>query len=159
MSFLNDWQQRWQQVSKREQRLLWLAAALLALALLWWLGLAPALALHKSAAQQHSVLDAQLQHMQRLKERALALRAQPMVSADDMRRALEASLKPLGEGARLVVQQERVNVTLKAVTPEALAQWLSSVRQSARSVPAEMHLTRNAAGSWDGSVLLLLPAH
>ena len=158
MNLFHDLPQRWQQVSKREQRLLALALAVVALALLWWLGLAPALKLHKSAAQQHLALDAQLQQMQHLQDRALALRAQPLISASDARQALEASLKPLGDGARLVVQQERVSVTLKAVAPEALAQWLSTLRQSARSVPTEMHLTRNTAGGWDGNVLLALPA-
>jgi general secretion pathway protein M len=158
MSVLTDVQGRWREVSPREQRLLLLALTVLALALLWWVALAPALKVLKSAPQQHLALDAQNQQMLRLQAQALALRAQPVVRADDARRALEASLKPLGTRAQMVVQVERVTVTLKGVAPDALAQWLAAARQNAHSVPSEAHLTRNAAGTWDGTVVLQLPA-
>lgn len=158
MSALTDLQQRWRGVSAREQRLLLVALAVVALALLWWVAVAPALKVLKSAPQQHLALDAQNQQMLRLQAQALALRAQPVVRPDDARRALEASLKPLGTSAQMVVQVERVTVTLKGAAPEALAQWLATARQNARSVPSEAHLKRNAAGTWDGTVVLMLPA-
>jgi len=104
------------------------------------------------------VLDAQLQQMQRLQTQALQLRAQPLVTADGARQALEGSLKPLGTSAQMVVQVERVTVTFKAVAPDALAQWLATARQNARMVPTEARLTRNAAGAWDGMVVMQLPA-
>jgi general secretion pathway protein M len=81
-----------------------------------------------------------------------------VVPADDARQALEASLKPLGASAQMVVQVERVTVTLKAAAPDALAQWLATARQNARTLPTEARLTRNAAGAWDGVVVLQLPA-
>ncbi|MDD2881189.1 MAG: type II secretion system protein GspM [Rhodoferax sp.] len=158
MSALTDLQRRWREVSPREQRLLLLALGVVVLALLWWVAVAPALKVLKTAPQQHLALDAQNQQMLRLQAQALALRAQPVMRADDARRALEASLKPLGTSAQMVVQVERVTVTLKGVAPDALAQWLAAARQNAHSVPSEAHLTRNAAGTWDGTLVLYLPA-
>lgn len=158
MSALTDLQRRWREVSPREQRLLLLALGVVALALLWWVAVAPALKVLKTAPQQHLALDTQNQQMLRLQAQALALRAQPVMRADDARRALDASLKPLGTSAQMVVQVERVTVTLKGVAPDALAQWLAAARQNAHSVPSEAHLTRNAAGAWDGSLVLYLPA-
>jgi general secretion pathway protein M len=158
MSALTKLQARWRNVSPREQRLLLLALGAVALALVWWVAVAPALAVLKTAPQQHAVLDAQLQQMQRLQAQATSLRAQPVVPADDARQALEASLKPRGASAQLVVQVERVTVTLKAAAPDALAQWLATARQNARTLPTEARLTRNAAGAWDGVVVLQLPA-
>lgn len=158
MSALTELQSRWRTVSPREQRLLMLALGVVALALLWWLAMAPALAVRKAAPGQHLALDAQNQQMQRLQAKALALRALPVVSADDARSALQASLKPLGASAQMVVQVERATVTLKGAAPDALAQWLAVARQNARTVPSEAHLTRNAAGAWDGTVVFYLAA-
>jgi general secretion pathway protein M len=156
MSTLTELQSRWRSVSPREQRLLLLALGVVALALLWWVALAPALKVLKTAPQQHLALDAQNQQMQRLQAQALALRSLPVVSAEEARSALEASLKPLGASGQMVVQVERATVTLKGVSPDALAEWLAVARQNARTVPSEAHLTRNAAGAWDGSVVFYL---
>lgn len=158
MSALTTVQNRWRSLPVREQRLLVLALGVVSMALLWWVAVAPALKVLKAAPQQHAALDAQLQQMQRLQAQALSLRAQPVVSADDARKALEASLKPLGTSAQMVVQVERATVTFKAAAPDALAQWLAAARQNARLVPTEARLTRNAAGAWDGMVVLQLPA-
>lgn len=157
MTALKDLQSRWRNVSPREQRLALLALGVVLLALLWWVAVAPALKVLRTAPQQHLALDAQNQQMQRLQAQALSLRAQPVITATEARSALEASLKPLGDSAQMAVQVERVTVTLKAVSPDALAQWLATARQNARTVPTEARLTRNAAGAWDGSVVLQLP--
>jgi general secretion pathway protein M len=151
------WRTRWQSTSRREQRSLMLAAGVVALALLWWLGLAPALSVWRTAPAQHLQLQAQMQHMLTLQAQARALQALPKLSAVESRRALEESLKSLGTDARMTVQVDRLNVTLKGVSAQALAQWLSSSRQNAHLVPTEVHLTR-AADAWDGSVVFTLPA-
>ncbi len=156
MSALTELQTRWRSVSPREQRLLMLALGVVLLALLWWVTLAPALTVVKTAPQQHLALDAQTRQMQRLQAQALALRALPVVSAEEARSALDASLKPMGSSAQMVVQVERATVTLKGVSPDALAQWLAVARQNARTVPSEAKLTRNAAGAWDGTVVFYL---
>ena len=157
MNLLTQLQTRWRSVSPREQRLVMLAGVLTGLALLWWLALAPALTVLKAAPAQHVALDAQLQQMQRLQAQAKALQAQPVLSVDNARLALESALKPLGAGAQMTVQLDRVTV-LKAVPANALAQWLATVRQNAHTAPVEAHLVRNPAGSWDGSLVLNLGA-
>lgn len=149
-------QTRWRSVSPREQRWVLLAGGLTALALLWGLAMAPALAVLKAAPAQHQALDAQLQHMQRLQAQAKALQAQPVLSVDEARQALEAALVPIGAGAQMTTQGDRVTVTLKAVSASALAQWLATVRQNAHTAPVEARLVRNPAGSWDGTLLLNL---
>lgn len=158
MNLLMQLQTRWRSVSPREQRWVLLAGVLLGLALLWWLALAPALAVLKAAPAQHRALDAQLEQMQRLQTQAKALQAQPVLSVDAARQALEAALKPLGSGAQMTVQLDRVTVTLKAAPAGALAQWLATVRQNAHAAPVEAHLVRNPAGSWDGTLVLNLGA-
>jgi general secretion pathway protein M len=149
---------RWSATSPREQRLVWGALALVLGALVWWVGLAPAIAtLRVSAAQQVS-LDAQLQQMQQLQAQAKVLQAQPQLAMEDARRQLEIAIKPLGTAAQMTVAGERVSVTFKNVPSDAWAQWLTQVRQGARVVPSEVRLLRNAAGQWDGTLVLMLSA-
>ena len=149
---------RWNHFSRREQQLLMAALALVLGALLWWLGLAPALATLRLADTQHRALDQQLQQMQRLQAQARAIQAQPRMVADDARRLLEASVKPLGATAQLALAGERVTLTLKGVSADTLAQWLAQARLNARSVPSEARLVRNSAGTWDGTLVLSLGA-
>ncbi|MCF8159583.1 MAG: type II secretion system protein M [Polaromonas sp.] len=149
-------QTRWRSMPAREQRLALLMLAMVSLALLWWLALAPALAVLKAAPAQHRALDGQLQQMLRLQAQAKALQAQPVLSVGETRLALEAALKLLGPGAQMTAQVDRVTVTLKAVSAAALAQWLATARQNAHSAPVEAHLVRNPAGSWDGTLVLYL---
>lgn len=148
---------RWQAASRRDQRSLMLAGAVVALALLWLLALAPALAVWRTAPAQYLQLQAQMQNMQTLQAQARALQALPTLNASESRRALQDSLKALGNTAQITVQMDRLNVTLKSVSAQALAQWLSSSRQNAHLVPTEVHLTR-VADSWDGRVVFTLPA-
>lgn len=159
MTRLARLQARWGAVSRREQRLLLAALALLLAAVLWWVGLAPALATLRSTQTQHRLLDAQLQQMQRLQAQAKMLQAQPRLTVDEARRLLEASVKQqFAATAQLVLVGERVTVTLKGASAHALAQWLAQARLNARAVPSEAHLVRNAAGTWDGTLVLNLSA-
>lgn len=156
MKMMDIAQARWRTTSPREQRLLLVAFALVLGALLWWVALAPALATLKGAEVRQRVLDAQWQQMQRLQAQALALQAQPPLAPAVARGLLEASLKTLGDTAQLSVTGERVTVTLKATPADALAQWLAQVRLNVRTAPSEARLVRNAAGSWDGALVLTL---
>lgn len=161
MKLLLILQARWRLVSRREQRLLLAALALVLGALLWWLALAPALATLKATDKQRGLLEAQLQQMQRLQAQAKVLQAQPHINSDDARRLLEASVKPLGAAAQLVVAGERVTVTFKGVSADALTQWLAQARLNARAVPSEARLVRGAAGAagtWNGTLVLTLSA-
>lgn len=147
---------RWSQTSAREQRLVLVAVVLVLGALLWWVTLAPALRTLRGAPAQHRALDAQLQQMQRLRAQAASIQAQPVLAQDDARRLLEASVKPMAASAQLMVTGDRVTVTFKGASADAMAPWLAQARQNAHAVPAEARLQRNAAGTWDGTLVLKL---
>lgn len=157
MTLMDLAQARWRATSPREQRLLLGAAVMVLAALLWWVALAPALATLKKAESRQSVLDVQWQQMQRLQARAQALQAQPPLAPSVARGLLESSLQTLGETTQMSVVGERVTVTLKAASADALAQWLVQVRLNVRTTPTEARLVRNAAGTWDGVLVLTLP--
>lgn len=150
---------RWAGLAPREQALVAGGVALVTLALFWWIALGPALATLRSADAQHRALDAQLQHMRRLQSQAKAMQGQPRQSQDESMRQLESAIRQqLGTTARYSIASERVTVTLTNTPAAALAQWLSQVRTNARAIPGEANLTRNAAGGWDGRLVLTLPA-
>jgi general secretion pathway protein M len=150
--------QRWAQLGSRERRMVAVAAALVGVALVWLLVLAPALRTLQQAPQQHAQLDAQLERMQQMSQQAKALQAMPKLGYDDALKALQASVaQHLGAGSGVSANAERVSVTLKAVKPEALAQWLVQARNNARAAVTEMRLTQTPSG-WDGVVVLALPA-
>ncbi|MEJ5992291.1 type II secretion system protein GspM [Ramlibacter sp. PS3R-8] len=149
---------RWAGLAPREQALVAAATALVALALLWWLAIGPALATLRSADSQHREVDTQLQQMRRLQAQARAMQAQPKLSHDEAMRQLEAAIRQqLGVSARYAIAGDRVTVTLTNTPANALAQWLSQVRTNARAIPGEARLSRNASGGWDGSLVMTLP--
>lgn len=150
---------RWRQLADRERRLVLIALTLVAAAALWWLGLAPALGSLRSADARHRQVDTQLQQMQALQAQAKSLQAQPKLSYEESLRALEASVKQgLGSAARLQVSGERATVTIKGVSADALAQWLTQARVNARAAPSEARLVRNASAvTWDGTLVMSLP--
>lgn len=147
---------RWNTLARREQQAVLAALALVIGAVLWWVALAPALATLRSAPQQQRLLETQLEQMQRLQQQARTLQALPRLEATDSRRLLEASIKTLGPTTQLNVIGERVTVTLKGASADALAQWLTQARLTARASPTEARLQRNAAGTWDGTLVLTL---
>ena len=150
---------RWALLDPRERALVAAAGGLVAFALLWWIALGPALVTWREADAQHRALDAQLAHMQRLQAQAKAMQALPRQNPDDAMRQLETAIRQqLGASARSIIAGDRVTVTLANAPAAALAQWLAQVRTNARAIPGEAKLTRNAAGGWDGSVVLTLPA-
>lgn len=173
-------QQRWQTLAARERQALLLATLVLALALFWWVGLAPALRTLRSTETRQHALDAQWQQMQSLQSQARELQQQTRLSRQEALQALEASVRQrLGAGGQLTMQGERATLVLKAVPATALAQWLSQARANARVLPAEVRLSRSNAApggnpnnpgasagrpapavaepAWDGSLVLALP--
>lgn len=150
---------RWATLAPREQALVAAAGALVALALLWWVALAPALGTLRAAPEQHRSLDGQLQHMRRLQAQAATMKSHPRQSQEEALRQLEAAIRQqLGVSARYSIAGERVTITLSNAPAPALAQWLSQVRTNARAIPGEARLARNPAGGWDGTLVLTLPA-
>jgi general secretion pathway protein M len=183
---MNAVAQRWAGLAAREKTMVVGAGIVVGLALLWWVALAPALQTLRAANAQHAQADAQLQSMRLLAAEATALRGQRVLGYEESLRNLENSVKQtFGAGATLSVSDARASLTLKAVSADALAQWLSQARINARVVPSEARLQRNnlaasagvavpsstassatatAAAAppapvlWDGVLVLALPA-
>ncbi|TAG26566.1 MAG: type II secretion system protein M [Burkholderiales bacterium] len=153
--------ERWGLLAPRERWALGSAGTLIFAALLWWIGISPALKQLRQASEATPQLDAQLQLMRAQASEATTLKAQRALSYDESLRSLEGSMKTLGTGASLNVSDARASITLRAVNGDALAAWLAQVRSNARLVPSELRLKKNATAtptSWDGSVVLNLPA-
>lgn len=149
----------WNTLAAREQALVAAAAAIVAIALVWWIALAPAIGTLRSAETQHRALDQQLQQVRRLQQQARAMQAQPRQGHDEAMRQLDAAIREdLGVSARYSIAGERVTISLTNTPAPALAQWLAQVRTNAHAIPGEARLTRNAAGGWDGTLVLTLPA-
>lgn len=169
----------WTTLAPRERSMVTIAVSVVAVALLWWLALAPALDTLSAARAEHAKLDAQLQQMTTLQAQAKTLQALPRANRGDAVRALETSVRGnLGPTAQLqnAGAGESVTVTVRNVSAESLAQWFAQARGNARAVPREVHLTRSqdapasakTAGNaddttakgprWDGTLAMSLPA-
>ncbi len=140
----------WRGLPAREQRLVGIAGVVIALALAWWVGLAPALRTLSTARIAHAQLDIQLQQMLALQAQARALQALPRANRDDALRALETSVNEgLGGSVRMQTAgasaTEGVLVTLRATPASSFAQWLTQARGNARALPREIHVTRSQA--------------
>ena len=83
MNALKQLQARWASLEARERRLVAICAALVGLALVWWIVLAPALKTLRQAPAEHARLDAQLQQMTTLQAQAKALQSQPRANRDE----------------------------------------------------------------------------
>lgn len=157
----------WASIAPREQRWITIAAWLVGLAVVWWIGLAPAIKTLRAAPAQHAAADAQLQAMRAQAAQAKDLRGQRAISYDEALRNLEGSVKKtLGTGANLAINDTRANLSLKNVNADALALWLNQARIDARAVPTEARITRSTPAaasststvtSWDGTIVLNLP--
>lgn len=154
MNALLHW---WRQRAPREQALLGTGLALVLVALLWMLALAPAL----KTLHQHDSRVAQLQdelgRMQTLEAQARQLQGQPLPSGVQALQALQTHTHTLlGQQAELSARMGGASVTLRAVPPQLLARWLSTVRTEARARVVQSRLQRTAEG-WSGNVQLALP--
>ena len=159
--------QRWNALAQREQNLVLLAGSVVALALLWWVALAPALQSLRTAPARHAAADRELQTMLEMQAQAELLRQQPQSSSADSKALLEKSVTAeLGSTAKLQWLGQRAQVTLSNTPAPALARWLSQARDNSHASVAEMKLDRQAAASqadatvrWSGNLLLDLPGN
>lgn len=160
-TWLAPLQTRWSRLAARERNFLAAALALVVLALLWKLALAPSLQTLRTSTARATALDAQLQSMQSLQDQAGNLQRQAPLGYDEALRALNlATRQTLAATAQVSVVADRANVTLQAANADALAQWLAQARLNARSVPLEARLTRATAptgATWSGTLVMGLP--
>lgn len=169
-------QARWRALAGREQSLVLIAAAVMGLALLWSLALAPALAQLRRSTAQHAQVDGQIQRMQMLQAQAQALSQAPTLRLTDAQRSVQNSLtEHLGASARLQWSAAQANITLTQASASALAAWLAQVRTNAHASVQEMHLQRAPATTstttpgnppataqrpavWNGTLVLTVPS-
>ena len=151
---------RWQTLAPREKTLAGAALAMVAVALLWWIAIAPALKVVKTAQTQRSALDVQLQHMQNLAAEAKGLQALPKIKSADAARALEALVKQrLGATAQLSLAGGQATVALTNARADAVAEFLGQARSAANALPSQARLRRSSTlDTWDGTLVLQLPA-
>ena len=150
-------QTRWAQLSRREQSMVRGALLILALALVWFVALRPAIATLRNAKSQGPQLRAQLQDMLQLQAQAQVLQAVPAAQTQDSKNLLEAALPTLGATAQMSLTGDRATITLEGSSADALAQWLTQARLNARARPLELHLTQSQ-GLWKGRIVLQMPS-
>jgi general secretion pathway protein M len=161
MNPINPIYAHWVRLAPREKTWVAMATGLVGLAVLWWVLLSPALNTWRHSHTLRAQLDAELQNMHSLQAQARALQAQPQIGREDALRALQATVtQVLGTGSQLIVSGERVTVTLKGISSQSLAQWLTQSRINAHALPTEAHLSRDIADpvAWSGQVVMALPA-
>lgn len=148
-------------LSTRERLAVGLAAALVGVALLWWLAFGPAISTLRQSAQRHARADQVLSQLQNMAATAEVLRTQnatPAPARELAVRALEDATRALGAGAQLSLQGDRATVTLRDVAPAALAQWMQQARINARVLPVQAQLQRNGGQPlWTGQIVLAGP--
>ena len=164
--------QAWARRQPREKSILRLGAAVLLLATLWGLALAPALRTWQEAPAQQARLDQQTQQMRQLQTQAQSVRKPNPISRSEAIQWLETHLDDLGPGAKISLQGERAVLSVAAAPAEALAYWISSAREHALAVPVQAQLQQGPAQAsspsavkdpsgneirWHGSLLLRLP--
>jgi len=150
---------RWRGLQPREKLALCLATLAITTLMLWKLALAPLLQTVRHAPAQHRQLDEKLRQMQALQAQAQALQALPKIGRETMVHALELSLQPFGQAARLKIDDVQATLTLQRADASILAQWLIQLRSEARLQPAEIHLRRSGSPpAWDGTLVFRLPA-
>ena len=159
---MNALRSLWQQRSLRERRLLALAAALLALALLWSWGLAPALQTWRIAPQRQAELDQQSRQMLQWQAQARPLQNPARQTREQALARLQAASNALlGTGAQLSVQGDQLRVQLQAAPAEGLARWLAQAREQAQALPQSAQLEQLGSDPqdvrWRGQLLLRLP--
>jgi len=147
--------QRWAALPPRERTGVSLAALVVGILLVWWIGIAPALRALRETPAQIDALDIQLQSMQRMALEARELRGAAPVPATQAALALKSATERLGDKGSIAVQNDRATLTLKGVTGETLRAWLGEARSGARARPIDAQLTRGPQG-YTGTIVLTI---
>lgn len=147
--------QRWVTMAPRERAMVAVAGIVVALLLLWSVGLANAWATWKKVPAEKRTLEVEWMQMQRLATEARDLKAQPPVNAAQAGEALKSATERLGAAGKISQAGNRATLTLTGASPEQLRTWLAEVRGGARAQPVEMQVNR-ASGGLSGQVVVTL---
>jgi general secretion pathway protein M len=158
----------WQQRAPRERRALTLGAAVLLVAAVWRLLVAPAWQVWHEAPARQATLEAQTRQMLQLQAQA---RQMPLPSRIERAQALSllnvSAQALLGPRTQLTPQGDELRVTLHAAPASGLTEWLAQAREKAQARPRLAQLqqqavpdqnTEVASGpTWNGTLVLQLP--
>ncbi len=147
----------WNGLGDRERRLVAICAVLVGAALLWLVGLKPALTQLQQAPAKLDAADAQTLAMQRLAVESRDLRGATLVTMAQSVAALKSASARLGPTAKLTVQGDRAVLTVENLDVDAIRSWLAEVRSGARARTVEAQLSRGPKG-FSGTVTLSLGA-
>lgn len=146
VSFQRQLSARWWALARRDRKAVLWALVAVALVLVWFIAVRPAIATLRAAPVQLDALDLQIQQMQRLAAESRDLKATPPVSMAQATSALQSATARLGPGGRLSLVGDRATLTLTGVSAEGLRNWLNEARVAARARPVELQLTRAPQG-------------
>ena len=150
-----------QGLSPREQRLVRIAAWVVGLGLLWWVGLAPAVDTLRQSKVRVTPSSTRswpwCRHRPPVPRCCAHRTPHPPPGREAALRALEEATRALGANASLAQQGDRATVTLKGIAPGALAQWLQQVRVNARVLPVQAQIQRGDQAAWSGQIVLAGP--
>ncbi|PPE70452.1 type II secretion system protein M [Caldimonas thermodepolymerans] len=147
---------RWAALGARERRLVLAAGLLLVVALVWWVGLQPALRTLREAPPRIAQLDEELRVMRGLAAESQQLKSAPTINQGQAVRALQAATERLGPAGRLNVQADQATLTLQSAPAEAVLGWLGEARSAGRARVVQAQLVRSGDG-YNGTVVLALP--
>jgi general secretion pathway protein M len=153
-------QQSWETLEPREQNFVLTALLTVAVALLWFVAISPALGVLSTADVLQNSLDSQLQQMRVLQSEAKSLQGQNKVTGAAAAQALEASAKErFGASAQVVLSGSKATLTLRGASGDSLAQWLSQARLIAKALPVQAQLRRVGVdpATWEGTLVLSVP--
>lgn len=154
----------WKGLSLREQRAIGVMGCVLALVLLWQLGIAMPLNSLRETAWQQQQAQAEWEQVQILRAQTLALRqrgASTSTAALDsatILQTLRTATAAAGDARAQIneIAPGSYSVRFEQVSPEALAAWLQTVRQQAHLLPqsADLQRVNGVPVAWRGSVML-----
>lgn len=153
---------RWAQLSAREQAWIRVATVLVVLAVLWQVGLSPALRVWRDSPERRAQLDRQHTELLALQAQARSLQSQPTLSRQEAQQSLAQLTRDVLPGAQLTAVGDQQRIVVKNASGSSLAQWLSGIRQTVQASVVDMQLQRSPTSAstsvqWDGQITLQWP--
>ncbi|TDM05394.1 MAG: general secretion pathway protein GspM [Ideonella sp. MAG2] len=148
--------QRWQALNDRERQLVLLAAAAVALLLIWLLVLKPTWTVWRELPAKTAKVEDELLQLQLLASDAKDLKGQPAISPAQAQEAIKTATDRLGAHGKLTIAGDRATLTLTDAPPTQWRAWMAEARAGARARPISAQIQRGANGL-QGQVVVSLP--
>lgn len=150
----------WAGLSSKEQQGISWASVLVALTLVWFVLLAPAIRTMQQVPLQRAAFSAQLLELRQMQAQAQALKARPALSRQEMVQLLGQVSGPLGASVKLEVQGDWLRLQILKLDPHAVASLLANVpfQPTDLSLNLAAAPSNGAAKTWSGTMSYLLPA-